>query len=299
VANLIRPDRPDPEEPTEEDDMPIEFDRGYTRRPWTTLVGDYPGEDVYPVDSFRVEWGPIFHRGRLDGTARILVVGQDPATHETICRRILVGEAGQRVQGFLAKLGITRSYLMVNAFLYSVYGQGGGTRHIDDPRIAEYRNRWISAAVRTNSLDAIVTLGGLAATAVQMWAEGDPRGRDSTVPIVAMIHPTYPDSASASGRITKVAAFEKLCVDWNRALDTLSPLVTPDEARPLVPYGTTITDDEKVAVPAADLPAGTPRFMVDSARTWAARLGDTTDAKRGSITVTVPKGFRDWPVIPG
>lgn len=279
--------------------MPIEFDRGYTRRPWTTLVGDYPGEDVYPVDSFRVEWGPIFHRGRLDGTARILVVGQDPATHETICRRILVGEAGQRVQGFLAKLGITRSYLMVNAFLYSVYGQGGGTRHIDDPRIAEYRNRWISAAVRTNSLDAIVTLGGLAATAVQMWAEGDPRGRDSTVPIVAMIHPTYPDSASASGRITKVAAFEKLCVDWNRALDTLSPLVTPDEARPLVPYGTTITDDEKVAVPAADLPAGTPRFMVDSARTWAARLGDTTDAKRGSITVTVPKGFRDWPVIPG
>jgi len=31
-----------------------------------------------------------------------------------------VGEAGQRVQGFLSRLGIDRSYVMVNAFLYSV-----------------------------------------------------------------------------------------------------------------------------------------------------------------------------------
>ena len=56
---------------------------------------------MYPTDSFRVEWGPVFHRGRLDGSARVLIIGQDPATHEAICRRILVGEAGQRIQGFL------------------------------------------------------------------------------------------------------------------------------------------------------------------------------------------------------
>ena len=80
--------------------------------------------------------GPVFHRGRLDGTARVLVLGQDPATHETITRRILVGEAGQRVQGLLARVGITTSYVMVNTFLYSVYGQGGGTRHATDPHIA-------------------------------------------------------------------------------------------------------------------------------------------------------------------
>jgi hypothetical protein len=35
-----------------------------------------------------MEWGPILHRGRLDGTARILVIGQDPAQHETVVRRI-------------------------------------------------------------------------------------------------------------------------------------------------------------------------------------------------------------------
>jgi uracil-DNA glycosylase len=39
----------------------------------------------------------------------VLVFGQDPAQHETIARRILIGEAGHRIQGFLAKLGIERS----------------------------------------------------------------------------------------------------------------------------------------------------------------------------------------------
>ncbi len=114
--------------------MATTFDDGY-RRPYDTLVRDAPGEDVYPPDAFRTEWGPIFHRGRLDGTARVLVIGQDPATHETICRRILVGEAGQRLQGLLAKLGVTRSYVLVNTFLYSVYGQGGGTKHVGDDGI--------------------------------------------------------------------------------------------------------------------------------------------------------------------
>src|ERR671919_314137 len=113
------------------------FDPGYGRKPFSTLVANYPGSDVYPPKDFRVEWGPIFHRGRLDGSARVVVIGQDPGAHESIARRILVGEAGQRVQGFLAKLGIEKSYVLVNAFLYSVYGQGGGQRHKDASAIAE------------------------------------------------------------------------------------------------------------------------------------------------------------------
>ena len=142
--------------------MPREFDPGYQRRPYRQLVADYPDETVYPADSFRVEWGPIFHRGRLDGTARLLIVGQDPATHETIARRILVGEAGQRIQGFLTKLGVNRSYVFVNTFLYSVFGQGGGERHIDDEPIAQYRNRWLDAITRDQPIEAILSLGHLA-----------------------------------------------------------------------------------------------------------------------------------------
>src|SRR5690349_12733127 len=102
--------------------MPHPFDPGCYQEPFVTLVEQYPEADVYPPDQFRVEWGPIFHRGRLDGSARVVVIGQDPAQHETVVRRILVGEAGRRLQGFLAKLGILKSYVLINTFLYSVYG---------------------------------------------------------------------------------------------------------------------------------------------------------------------------------
>jgi hypothetical protein len=48
-----------------------------------------PGPEAYPPRDFRVEWGPVFHRGRLDGSARLLVIGQDPGVHEAVVRRIL------------------------------------------------------------------------------------------------------------------------------------------------------------------------------------------------------------------
>lgn len=97
--------------------MAHEFDPGYGIEPFQTLCREYPDATVYPKADFRVEWGPIFHRGRLDGTAKLVVIGQDPATHETVARRILVGAAGQRLQGFMHKLGLDRSYVLINTFL--------------------------------------------------------------------------------------------------------------------------------------------------------------------------------------
>jgi uracil-DNA glycosylase len=82
---------------------------------------------VYPSSDFRSEWGPVLRRGRLDGSARVLVFGQDPAQHETIARHILVGEAGQRIQGFLAKLGMDRSYTMINTFCIASRGSKAAT----------------------------------------------------------------------------------------------------------------------------------------------------------------------------
>jgi len=35
--------------------MQREFDRGYDRQPYRSLVADYPDESVYPIDSFRVD----------------------------------------------------------------------------------------------------------------------------------------------------------------------------------------------------------------------------------------------------
>src|SRR5918911_2351701 len=75
---------------------------------------------------FWYDWGPVFYRGRLDGSARLLGIASDPGPTETVARRTLVGDAGQRVQGFLAKLGLTRSYVLVNAHPYALHpGQAG------------------------------------------------------------------------------------------------------------------------------------------------------------------------------
>jgi hypothetical protein len=52
--------------------MPHPFDPGYVAEPFLALCTDYPKANVYPPDQFRLEWGPIFHRGRLDGSARVL-----------------------------------------------------------------------------------------------------------------------------------------------------------------------------------------------------------------------------------
>ena len=278
--------------------MTIDFDPGYVKNPWAKLVREYPDETVYPLKDFRVEWGPIFHRGRLDGTARVLIIGQDPAAHEAVCRRILVGEAGQRAQGFLAKLGVTTSYVMINTYLYSVYGQSGGERHIDDPAIAAYRHRWLDAVVSKNTIEAIVTFGHLAKEATEQW-KATPAGAASTAPVVSLLHPTYPDSASrATGpnHITKADAFKRLCADWNVGLTQLSPVVTPDAAVPLLPYGDTITPAEDAVIPALDLPAGLPPWM-RSLDAWAVRTGADAAEKRTKIAITIPKNARTWPPI--
>jgi uracil-DNA glycosylase len=165
-------------------------------------VAEAPGEEVYPSRDFRVEWGPIFHRGRLDGSARVLVIGQDPATHEAITRRVLVGTAGQRLQGLLHRIGITSSYVMINTFLYGVYGQSGGERHAADPALAAYRHRWMDALVPPGGpVTAVITLGGLADRAYRTWASARPEVA-ATLHHARLRHPAFPESASAGGGTT-------------------------------------------------------------------------------------------------
>jgi uracil-DNA glycosylase len=274
--------------------MALAFDPGYCDQRYAELVSACPGAEVFPPQDFRVEWGPVFHRGRLDGTARVLVVGQDPAAHEAICRRILVGEAGQRAQGLLARLGITRSYVMVNAFPYSVFGQGGGARHVADPGVVAYRHAWFDLLAERNDLEAIISLGQLADTAVTTWLQ-TPAGKACRATYVTVRHPTYPESASASGSMTKAEAMRRLVESWDAALDTLHPVLTPDEPTPLRHFGPTVENDVE-PIPAYDLPAGLPAWMA-AKEAWAARTGRTAQEKRATITVTVPTGARGWPPL--
>ena len=268
---------------------PTAFCPGYPP-PYADLVEACPDATVYPPDDFRVEWGPIFHRGRLDGTAQLLVLGQDPAVQETITRRILVGAAGQRTQGLLARLGLTRSYVMINTFLYSVYGQGGGAAHHDDPAIADYRNEWLRTLMANNPISAVITLGTLAAEAFTDWT-ATPAGNGFTGHHAALLHPTYPQSASAHGQISLADATARLLDNWNAALPGLIAAVAhPDRPPDPTPYGTAFTPADLPPVPAGDLPPGLPAWMRTGS--WAKRAGATTALKRATIQLAVPARAR-------
>jgi hypothetical protein len=269
--------------------MPHEFDPGPVGEPFASLVSAYPGADVYPSSAFRVEWGPIFHRGRLDGSARLLVIGQDPAQSETVVRRILVGEAGHRTQGLMAKLGFTRSYVLVNTFLYSVYGQAGGTQHRDDQSLVDYRNRWLTAIFTASQIEAVLALGQLADDAWQKWqTTADGKGHAPAYEHVT--HPTEPESSSGGDPAKLQAAITAMLQNWNHALAALQPRITqPDMPGPLVPYGVAFKPEERIEIPEFDVPAGVPDWMRSPAA-WAQRLGATAADKRRNITITIPDG---------
>ncbi|HRI38071.1 MAG TPA: uracil-DNA glycosylase family protein [Nitrospira sp.] len=264
------------------------FDPGYAQEPFKNLCETYPDETVYPSGQFRLEWGPIFHRGRLDGSARVLVIGQDPAQHETIVRRILVGEAGRRVQGFLAKLGITRSYVFINTYLYSVYGSvKAQTRK--NPALIAYRNQWLEALLIGHQIEAVLALGQAADEAWQFW-RSTPKGQPLSVAYAAVTHPTQPESSSKGDKAKLLAAIKKMLQNWNAALQVLSPSVKhPDVPMALVPYGENWVDGDRVGIPEFDYPAGLPAWMHEQDG-WAKRAGVDDLAKRRNITLTVPKG---------
>ncbi len=264
------------------------FDPGYCAEPYLTLCAEYPEADVYPSDQFRLEWGPIFHRGRLDGSARVLVIGQDPAQHETIVRRILVGEAGRRVQGLLAKLGVTQSYVLINCYLYSVYGSvKAKTRR--NPKLIEYRKRWFEALLSGGHVEAVVALGQVADEAWRFWVAS--AVQPLNLAYAAVPHSTQPESSSKVDKTKLASATKKLLQNWNTALQALaSSLKHPDVAVPLILYGDQWADGDRVPIPEFDFPAGLPAWMHEQDG-WARRAGADDLAKRRNITLTVPKGL--------
>lgn len=277
--------------------MPHPFDPGPVAEPFAALAANYPGSDVYPPELFRFEWGPIFHRGRLDGSAKVLIVGQDPGQHESIGRRCMVGEAGQRVQGFLTKLGITHSYVIVNAFLYSVFGQPSHTEVQKlEAKIASYRDKWLDALLLESQVEVVVAFGDLAHAAFEAWRgpESSPRVRVAYAPL---LHPTYPEGSKAPG------AMKKMLDQWNTAIPGLRDALSAKDADPdTTPYGDDLKPTDRVPIPEADLPAGSPAWM-RSLKTWASREDllkpdapkpKKDEAKRATVVVRVPLGERPW-----
>lgn len=211
---------------------------------WSALFKQAPlaSYQAHP-SAFRLDFGPIYYRGRLDATARVLIVGQDPAANELVGHRAFVGTSGQRLQAFLRRLGIHRDYLMVNTFLYPVFGQFmGDLRELSqDPEILGYRNRLLSYIAAHNPLEAVIAVGAAARDAVQRWPQS------AELPVVNITHPSARDHGA-------------LLENWNQGLTQLRGIVQPEAG--VVPdpsiYGSDFSDADQAPIPRYDLPFGVP-----------------------------------------
>jgi uracil-DNA glycosylase len=198
---------------------------------------------------FWYDWGPVFYRGRLDRSARLLCVASDPGPTERIAGRTLIGDAGQRVQGFLSKLGLTRSYLLVNAFAYALFPSAAfsATPMLHQDAHVTWRNSLISMTTGP-ALQAVVGFGVQAQEALKDW------DNPSHLPVVPLPHPS---SRSAT----------ELADAWRAGIAQLRGIVTPDSDGDATGpnYGSTITEADYAAIPRADLPFGVPDFLGDDA----------------------------------
>lgn len=212
---------------------------------WADFFKSAPNYMSKWTHRIRWEFGPIFYRGRLDGTARVIVIGQDPSTDEAIARRVFVGGSGQRVQGLLKKLGISSSYIMLNTFIYSIYGQFNNEMRTisEDPLVLDYRNEFLDRLIEQNNIEAVIAIGAAARHAVQNWSI--PTG----LHVSYLVHP----SASPS----------QVTADWNQDLPILLNEIEPDldGIQDHTPYGQQWAPEDRVPIPRKDLPFGVPEFL--------------------------------------
>ena len=138
-------------------------------------------------------------------------------------------------------------------------------------------------------MELVISLGQAADAAWQAW-KTTPQGQALQVAYAHVTHPTQPESSSGNDKTKLAQATKALLQNWNVALQAVHASVKhPDVATPLVLYGDTWANDDRVPVPEIDYPAGLPAWMRENDG-WAVRDGANILAKRRNITLTVSDG---------
>ena len=180
-------------------------------------------------DLFWYDWGPVFYRGRLNGTAKVLGIASDPGPTERLVGRTLVGDAGQRVQGFLTKLGLTTNYALVNAFPLRGAPQRDqqGPPAAVRPRPTRVAQPVLRPDHRLHACEAIIAFGGNAQAALRLW---------DTAPDVPTFQIPHPSAHNATD----------LAAKWAAAIPDARAAVTPDPGGDQTGpnYGAMITEDD-------------------------------------------------------
>jgi hypothetical protein len=205
-------------------------------------------------------FGNVYYRGRLDGAARVLCIASDPGPAECLpfARRTLIGDSGQKTQGFLAKLGLTRSYVLVNAFAVAMH-PGAKTKGLavlkTNQAIKTARHALYDELLEGGALEAIVAFGDVAHQALDIWAQASPAV--ATIPLFKLAHPAAVDR-NGSGNDAALKG-------WAAAVKKLRTIVTPDpDGDATGPnFGKYFTEVDYVRIPRWDFPKVTPTYVGD------------------------------------
>jgi uracil-DNA glycosylase len=259
---------------------------------WAELFASTPnyrglGLAVLGREAFRWHHGPMFFRGRLDGSAKVVVVGQEGAQDESLSHRSFTGGTGARMQHLLRHLGLDRSYLFLNSFVYPIFGQYTDDLRplAQDPRspIVAHRHLIFDKAILDGDARLVIAVGNAAKESVATWVHAhggsaDPDHLDNAtlgglpgrLRLVGVLHPG--SATSGSGPIK--ADFQRACNRIKGWLDADPGWLPPD---PGVPRDLTAPFQYKsAAIPYRDFPFGTcPRLG------HGGTSSNRTDAQRG------------------
>jgi uracil-DNA glycosylase len=274
--------------------QPWEHDPGPAKnRAWAGLFAATPNyrglsKAVLGREGFRWHFGPMFYRGRLtDGDVKVLVIGQEGAQDESLGHRSFVGGTGARMQHVLNHLGITRSYLFLNTFVYPIYGQYNDdlrplAQDPDSP-IVEHRHRIFDEVLARNDLRLVIAVGTAAKESVVTWIKSHggtcPSGASDVSkftpagvlgPRTRAVGVLHPGGASKGGSTTAIIADFKRALgkidDWADADPAWLPPDTGESRKPASAY-----KYSSAPIPFRDLPFGT---------TWRVGRGATSSNRK-------------------
>jgi hypothetical protein len=178
--------------------------------------------------------GPVY-RGRFAGV-RVLVLADQHGHDDLLLGRAFCGEAGQRFQGLLAALGVTRSYLILRTLPVDTEAESAGKQWAlaDRPDVVAAHRSVCGRVLDDNPVVVVVTVGRHAERiAGRLDLDGQP-----VVSLPAWDAPGAPDA-------------------WMAAHAHLRSLGIPIDQPPT----TTTWRGERAQIPRADLPFGAPRWQ--------------------------------------
>ncbi|MEE8599956.1 uracil-DNA glycosylase family protein [Euzebya tangerina] len=271
--------------------QPWEYDPGPARnRRWPRLFAQTPnyrglGKAVLGREKFRWHFGPMHYRGRLtDDDVRVLIIGQEGAQDESLSGRSFTGGTGARMQYLLNHIGITRSYLFLNTFLYPIFGQYSepGIRALgQDPAspIVQQRTAILDYVLARNQVHLVIAVGTAAEETAVSWLEhhgghGRPsrlHEADGTVlgPITRLLGVIHPGAAAAGSARAVITDFTRALgqiEQWREIDSTWLPPDPDGQPRPASTYRY-----RSAPIPFRDLPLGT---------TWRLGRGGTSSNRK-------------------